>query len=297
MLKYVFDIKHWRSPVAGAIFPYWQANRVAADFLLPDELPKKAWESNAESSGQRIQIDDGLSALRWVPTSQTPYGQVLLVHAWGGRATQMYGFVPLLLRHGMEVIALDAPGHGMSPAQVSGPKMFIDSMLKAQEVLGCFHSAIGHGLGAASIALASTMGLSLQQLVMIAAPSTLANRAMAYAHKKKLPFHCREAFLQRIAESNAYNGIELNIGHAVKHSEANIYLLHDKDDKQVPYTHMRYIKSHVPGALHTLTSGLGHRKLIRSAEAHSLVTEFIVNNQVRTTDHTHIDSMYALGVA
>src|SRR5438105_1441963 len=40
--------------------------------------------------------------------------RILLVHGWGGKAAQFFSFVGPLLENGFEVIAFDAPAHGLS---------------------------------------------------------------------------------------------------------------------------------------------------------------------------------------
>ena len=134
-------------------------------------------------------------------------------------------------------------------------------------------------MGAASAALATTMGLDCQQLVMLSSPSTLANRARAFAFKHRLSPGCREVFFRMVEESHAYKGLELNLCNIIKASKAEVFLIHDRDDRHVPWTHMSHLQSYVPHARHWLTTGLGHRKIIRSVEVHLVVADYVARNR------------------
>src|SRR5262245_26835536 len=66
-----------------------------------------------------------LATWRWGP-AEAP--AVLLVHGWGGHASQMRGFVAPLLAAGFRVVAYDQPAHGYSEGRLTGLPDFADAL-------------------------------------------------------------------------------------------------------------------------------------------------------------------------
>ena len=56
----------------------------------------------------------------WRGEAAASRGRVMLVHGWSGRALVMTAFVEPLLRQGIDVVAIDLPGHGDSDGRRPG---------------------------------------------------------------------------------------------------------------------------------------------------------------------------------
>src|SRR5689334_15961670 len=101
----------WLSNLA----PTLAARAAARMFTTPRRHRPPEREAEAEARGERIRIrtaNGELSALRF-GWGNGP--RVLAMHGWEGRATQWGPLAELLDRAGFEVIAIDAPAHGLSP--------------------------------------------------------------------------------------------------------------------------------------------------------------------------------------
>jgi pimeloyl-ACP methyl ester carboxylesterase len=101
--------------------------------------------------------------------------QILLVHGWESRATQMYGLVKGLINQGYAVFAVDMPGHGHSSGETSDAYLFSETLRLAQQKLGHFHAIIGHSMGAGAVAIAVGKGVKTDKLVLISGPSSVEN--------------------------------------------------------------------------------------------------------------------------
>ncbi|MEH6557335.1 MAG: alpha/beta hydrolase [Oceanicoccus sp.] len=89
----------------------------------------KSWEEEKEQQGERVSLSNGLSAIKCGNSKQ----QLLLVHGWESRATQMAGLVDAIVDAGFQVIASDGPAHGHSAGREANPLMFAEAMLQVNE--------------------------------------------------------------------------------------------------------------------------------------------------------------------
>src|SRR6218665_1552468 len=115
-------LRHLALPVLGRVAPSLLLDWLERRFLTPERhdwpLAERVWLDSAQRGSlytvglpvadwnfQHIQTyrwgDDGLP-------------KVVLLHGWGGRATQLGPFIQPLLDAGFQVHALDLPGHGHS---------------------------------------------------------------------------------------------------------------------------------------------------------------------------------------
>lgn len=152
-------------------------NLAAAVYLHPLREGRRIPREDAYLAGavaQRIETSQGpVSAWRWGP----PGGPlVVLIHGWQGHAGQMGGFAAPLVAAGFGVLAFDAPGHGDSPdAEVSVPSL-ARVVADLATRLGPFFGLVGHSMGAAAAAMATTLGVRPAGVVLPALPLSQAER-------------------------------------------------------------------------------------------------------------------------
>ncbi|BAN47729.1 alpha/beta hydrolase [Metapseudomonas resinovorans] len=258
--------------VLGRLAPQTVARRMRRQFMTPRNLPPRDWEMPLLTSGERITLRFGLSALRWGsgPT-------VLLMHGWEGRPTQFASLIEALVAEGYGVVALDGPAHGRSPGHEANVVLFARALLEAAGELPPLHAVIGHSLGGASVLLASQMGLRARALVSISAPSRILGPLRSFASFMGLPPKARAYFVSEV-ESHA--------GIPAAHLDARRYQLdipglvvHAEDDLEVPISEARTLHDvWFDSQLLHLERG-GHRRLLADARVLDAVLRLLA--QVR----------------
>jgi hypothetical protein len=117
-----FRLKH---QLSSLIFSARTAENLAQNFLAPKRFEVKGWEHKAEQQGQRFQLSPDISAIRWgarhewVEDKEVENKNILLVHGWESRGTQLFGLIEGLVAKGYSVVAIDMPGHGHSKGDTS----------------------------------------------------------------------------------------------------------------------------------------------------------------------------------
>jgi len=281
--------------VTSLIAPSWTAKKVLVKFLTPRHSEIKAWEIKAEEKGTRFNLNDDISAIRWLPQSASdsnntkdskskPSKKVLLVHGWESRATQMYGFVPQLLKQGYEVIALDMPAHGSSLGSTTNPYEFSQTVLLAESILGSFEVLIGHSMGAGAANIAITEGLSSQKLVLISGPSSIENVLRRFARFLGLNNNAVNFFIKHAGDFIGFKAEDIDLITAQKRTEIPTLFIHDRMDYEVPIIESERMLPVFTNSEFLVTEGLGHRQILKSELVLNKIEEFIVRDNLQVSN-------------
>lgn len=206
---------------------------------------------------------------------------VLLVHGWGGSASQFNALGTQLVDAGFRVIALDMPGHGRSTGSVTSFLHFATAIEQAQRLFGPFSGLVAHSLGAAGVQVALARGLQVPRAVFLA------------------PFAHIDTFVERFAEACHLN--EATTEGMVKDGErwlgvsfdeiaplrlageltTPLLILHSDNDRMTSIAESRQLAAAWQGARHEEVQGLGHNRLLRENVIHERVLGFLAGQDER----------------
>ena len=265
--------------------------RFAASALLFPELAG-AWAErlfltppkNADATASALDLIDARSSFiqhkgraiatwRW-GSRDAP--AVLLVHGWGGHAAQMRPFVFPLLCAGYRVIAYDQPAHGVSEGHLTGLPDFAEVLAEVAGQHGDVQAMIGHSLGATAIALALASGKTrLGRAVLLSPPSDMIGYSRRFARWHWMPEPVRSAMQTAIEERYGVLWENLNMGSLASRLAAQALVIHDRDDRVVPWTQGAHVARRWPGARLLSTDGLGHLRILESEQVTRAAADFI----------------------
>jgi pimeloyl-ACP methyl ester carboxylesterase len=226
------------------------------------------------ASGERISFESrGRDLEAWTFGSTGP--AVVLVHGWEGRGAQLGAFIEPLLQQGFRVVTYDAPGHGASKGNRSSLVEMAQAVLDAGRALGPFHGAVAHSAGAAATSLAIRNGASFERLVYIAPPADLGaylpRVAAALGITEKAVLLARK----RLAERFGFAWAEVAHDHLAKSMDTPLLLIHDAHDGEIDVQNGIHLSSLWRGAQVEITSGLGHRRILRDDRAVTRAVRFL----------------------
>ncbi|MCP5162049.1 MAG: alpha/beta hydrolase [Hahellaceae bacterium] len=269
-----FEIFKAQNRILGYMLPDRTAKKAADLFLTPRKHPLKPWESTKEAEGKRILLDGGLSAIAWGNAKR----QILLVHGWESRATQLAGFVDSLVALGFKVIALDAPAHGQSAGKQSNPVQFAEAVMQINQQLGPFDGIVGHSMGGSAVGLALSQGVECGKVVLISSPSSIISVLKRFAHFIGLPGKCAQRFIQQVELNVGRPANELNIAERLSALKSKGLIIHDKGDMEVPFRDAESLSRTWKNASLLATEGYGHRAIVRQPLVWDKVTEFLAHS-------------------
>ena len=255
------------------ISPTRAVKRALQLFFKPRRHSPKSWEMSAEQEGTRHMLSDGCSAISW----GTGDRQVLMIHGWEGRATQMSAFVPQLLAKGFKVIAVDAPGHGQSSGDISHPKRFVDALFAAAESFGPFEAVIGHSMGGGTALYAALEGLPVNKVISISGPSNFESVSRRFAQFIGLTASVTNRFVNGVETTVGIPFERINLAERAAELSIPALLVHDKEDQEVPFWHAQKIQFVLSSARLVTTKSLGHRRIVRDPYVVEQIAEFIAD--------------------
>lgn len=258
----------WTNRLLGPVAPALSARIAREVFTIPRRHRPPEREAEAERSGQRFELGEGVSALRWGRGAR-----ILAIHGWEGRATQWGVFAKLASAAGFEVIAVDAPAHGRSAGRRTHIGEFARTLIEADQRHGPFTAVVGHSMGGAAAALALASGLRAERAVLIASPSAIDRILRGYASYVWLSKSAEQAFFEQMERTVGRPAEELDVSAlALRHPAL---LLHSRDDREVPFREAEAIVKRWPRADLLALDGLGHRRILRDDSVMQAAVEFI----------------------
>jgi pimeloyl-ACP methyl ester carboxylesterase len=229
-----------------------------------------ARSSFVEHKGRRI------ATWRW---GEAEAPAVLLAHGWGGHAAQMRPFVFPLLRAGYRVIAYDQPAHGVSDGKLTGLPDFADVLTEVAWHHADVRAVIAHSLGAAAAALAHARGLPLEKAVLISPPADLVGYSRRFARWHWIPEPVRHSMQAAIEERYGVRWEELDLARLAPRLSARALVIHDRDDRVVPWKQGARFTSQWPGARLLTSETLGHLRILEDEVVTSAAVSFVLDGK------------------
>ena len=205
-----------------------------------------------------------LSVYSRIPASSR--GIVLLLHGWSGRWDQLIAIAQTLFEAKFEVIVFDFPSHGENvggESDVFELSEFLQSVftvLKLDAPIVICHSAafltVSHGM--------HKRNLNCSKLITINSPARFEYLIEIFREKigfsKSLDAELWKMVSRRVGVSDAQN--ELGAAHLSTMDAQNVFVIHDRDDKEVKFSEAAIMAKLLPNSKKLVTSGLGHNRIL-----------------------------------
>lgn len=200
---------------------------------------------------------------------------VLLAHGWEGRAGQLMPLVPPLVAAGFRAVAFDMPAHGASTGRTVTVLDMGRALAAVAAAVGPLHAVIAHSLGGAAAALALDGGLVAERVVLLAPAAEPSHFARKLARIAGLSEARTDGMLRKIAARLGGELDAFTVPEIARRLRAPALVLHDPDDREVPWSHGRAIAAAWRGAQLEAVTGVGHRRILRDGRVIELVVAFV----------------------
>jgi len=270
--------------VRSALAPEAAVERAARLFATPPRFAHSERERELLSTGVRYEVatEHGVIAAWRFGRADRP--AVILVHGWGGRGAQLGAFAPALLEAGYHVIAFDHVGHGMSEGSTSTLVHFLhglEAVVAHAEGRGArFVAAIGHSLGAAAVGAWLNETRRELRAVLVAPPTSVERYSGHFARRLGIAEPVRRAMQERFERAFGRRWSEFELPGAVANVRAEALVVHDHEDRDVPFSSGLALARAWSGARLAATRGLGHRRILRAGEVVQDAIDFIAGRVV-----------------
>ena len=258
-----------------AIGPFPELAGAAAGrlFLTPPRPAVSPRAADVLAHGEPVRIPWRGSALRAWSWGTGP--AVLLVHGWGGYGGQLSSFVPALRMSGYRAVAFDGPAHGKSPGRRTSLVEFAEAIRQIAAAVGPLAGVVAHSFGGASTAIAMSRGLQAARAVLISPPADPVMVTRRFAAAVGLPEPGRRAMQAWIERRVGVSFERLDVPTLAAGFSVPLRLVHDREDREIPWEEGSAIAAAWPGAELVTTRGLGHYRILHDSEVIHGAVQFL----------------------
>jgi len=208
---------------------------------------------------------------------------ILFVHGWNGRGVNLSYFFKTLIDAGYSVIAYDAPAHGDSDGQVTNYFELSDTVRAFFDPSHGFNiqGIIAYSIGAAAVINCISKEKPSIDAVLIAPALKLKEILFNSFNHHGVP---KIVYQSLVAEMERYYGYDVHQDNPyvlAKTIASKMLIVHDKDDRTIPYMDSKILSEKTDNVDLNTTEGLGHKRILRDKTVVDFITAYIFNGQLR----------------
>ena len=261
--------------------PETTKNILLKRFFKPSSYPLTPLEREYLEKGTPFHIhvhDQEIRCWKW---GRGP--SVLFVHGWNGRGVNFIYFFEALINAGYSVVTYDAPAHGVSDGLATNYFELSDavrSFLDPSRGLD-IQGVIAHSLGASAVINCLSKDKPPVDAVLIAPALKLKELLFNSFNHHGVPKIVRQNL---IAQMEAYYGYDVhqdNPYHLAKTISSKMLIVHDTDDRTIPYLDSKILAEKTDAVVLHTTQGLGHKWILRDETVVDFITTYIFNGQIQ----------------
>lgn len=209
---------------------------------------------------------DGLNINGFSWKAQTPTDKtVLIVHGFDSYSYRFEAYIPLLHTAGYNVLAFDAPAHGISDGKYINAPLYKKMLSEINTRYGSLYGIMAHSFGGLAAALlVEELHDEKLKLVLIAPATETITAINGFFKQLGLLQSFKPAFTKFIEDYAGKPMSWFSTTRAVQNIKGPVLWLHDEEDRICPYADTATIRqSHLPNLTFVTTKGLGHSKIYR----------------------------------
>ena len=214
----------------------------------------------ADAREETLDVDGlRIAVYVWGDPTQAPY--VLFAHGWSSHGTRIAPWVSPLREAGYAVVAFDQAGHGKSGGDRTTLPDFACHLMAVARRFGPAAAVIGHSLGGAATAVAMARGLEAERAILIAPAAD----PLAAMERFSRFVWLGTSFGRRLA-ALFERQTRVPVEELQAHSSAPrigrpALVVHDLEDREVPWHEGERYARLWRGARLVTTRGFGHNRI------------------------------------
>lgn len=266
--------------IAAALSPALAGDLANRAFFVPGpRMPVAETDRHTHDAARRSSLQvrgSEVTAYEWGAGEHT----VLLLHGWGGRASQFAPLVRELLAEGLRVVSFDAPAHGSSGGRRTDIRDWLDAAEQLQAREGRFHAIIGHSFGALAALTAARSTVPVPAVAAIAGAASPDAFVSQFSDGVGLDARGRSHMERRFHERLRLDAAGMSRRYdAARHplpAGTELLVAHDRRDRRMPDADsLRLHAAHGDRSRMLRTDGEGHTRILRCDVVLDAVVELV----------------------
>lgn len=207
---------------------------------------------------------------------------VVLIHGWNGRGSQMGFLAKAIADRGFRAVAFDGPAHGRSPGRRTNLINHSAALVDVCRLFPDLHGIVGHSFGALAFSFRWTELPPARRLIMFSPPADMFTYSQLFINaigaSDEVHFRMLDLYHKRFGISWDQVTVE-NLAPELK---IPLLVIHDRNDRQAPFSHGQRTRDTWPDARLHETEGLGHMRILRNEGVAKVATEFLAADTKET---------------
>ena len=205
--------------------------------------------------------------------------KVMILHGFTSSSQNFEKYIKPLMQKGYEILAFDAPAHGVSEGKTVNAVEYSEMILEVIREYGPIDAFIAHSFGGLAVCLAmEKIKHGPETKIVLIAPATETTTAIISAFKilgLKNPI-LKKGLEDTILAKSSKNAEWYSIRRAMHNIKATVLWCHDEDDDTTPLSDALKVKEDGhKNITFRISNGLGHRKIYRDEAVKKEIFEFL----------------------
>jgi pimeloyl-ACP methyl ester carboxylesterase len=205
--------------------------------------------------------------------------KLLMVHGFRSASANFKHFTEKLSAKGYEVLAFDAPAHGLSKGKTLNALVYKNFVHAVNEHFGPFDAYLAHSFGglAVSLHLEEIPDNTRIKTVLIAPAANTQQLCEDFLREMRIKDPLvQQHFYDKIRHLSNKNIEWFSINRAANRIKGEVLWVHDTGDKVTPVDDaLQLQQKHLPNFHFLFTSSLGHRRIYRDENVVSAIINFL----------------------
>jgi hypothetical protein len=254
-------------------------NIILKRFFKPTSYALTPFEQQFLEKGTLFHIhvhDKDIRCWKW---GQGP--GILFVHGWNGRGVNFAYFFKSVIDAGYSIITYDAPAHGESEGQVTNYFELSDTVRSFLNPSQGFNiqAIIAYSIGGSATINCISKDNPSVDTVLIAPALKLKELLFNAFNYHGVP---EVVYRNLVGDMERYHGYDVhqdNPNVLAKTISSKMLIVHDKDDRTIPYSDSKTLSDNTDNFyLHT-TEGLGHKQILKDSAVIDVITTYLFDRQ------------------
>ncbi|MDP1844826.1 MAG: alpha/beta fold hydrolase [Sediminibacterium sp.] len=207
--------------------------------------------------------------------------KILIVHGFSSYVYKFEQYVAGLKKEGFEVLAFDAPAHGISEGKKINAVIYRDTILAIENNFGPIYGIVAHSMGGLAAALAlEQFNLTIKRKLVLIAPATetrtAINNFFTIIPAEPKIITAFETLIVKLAQRPISY---FSVARVAKLSLAHTLWVHDQEDNICTFSDVEpLLKEQIPMLEFLITKGLGHNQVYKEQHIREQIIHFLANS-------------------
>ena len=239
----------------------------------------KGKEADVFLQGEKLEFDLRGNKIHGYRCNHPQPKKVLLLHGFSSSCHKFDKYAVDLVAKGYEVLAFDAPAHGISGGITVNAVEYAEMIKVVCDKYGPIDAFVSHSFGGIAVSLAlEDMEHDHHTKLVLIAPATETSTAIngAFAMLGISGKNIRQSIDDVIFDISGKKTEWFSVRRAMKNISASVLWVHDEDDLITPLSDaLKVQEDQLPNIDFMITRGLGHQRIYKDASVKSRILEFL----------------------